>query len=53
MEEQYIVWVDNLGVNDFYLQREQAIGLAKEYVDDGYENVIIENIIDGSWEQIS
>ena len=37
----YSVWVGASEVNDYYLSLEDAIELAHEYEDDGYDNVVI------------
>jgi len=37
----YSVWVGACEVNNYYLTREDAIDLADDYRDDGYDNVII------------
>jgi len=41
MVRLYSVWVDGGEVNDYYLTWEQALSCKKEYVDMGYENVVI------------
>jgi hypothetical protein len=43
-EEQKIwsVWVGDVEVNDFLLTREEAEDLAQEYIDDGYDDVVID-----------
>ena len=44
MEEKiYSVWVGGGEVNDNYLTKNEAISLAKEYEDDGYDDVVIVN----------
>lgn len=37
----YSVWVGAFEVNNYYLTKEDAIDLAEEYRDDGYDDVII------------
>ena len=41
---KYTVWVGATEVNDYLLSRENAIKLAQEYIDDGYDDVRIEYI---------
>lgn len=40
----YTVWVGGTEVNDFYLSKDKADTLAQEYIDDNYDDVIIEKI---------
>lgn len=37
----YSVWVGSNEVNNYYLTKEDAIDLADDYKDDGYDDVII------------
>lgn len=46
-EKLYTVWVGASEVNDYYLTLEDAIDLAHEYEDDGYDDVVIEPINKG------
>lgn len=41
MSEVYSVWVGSCEVNDHYLSLDDAIELAHEYEDDGYDNVVV------------
>ena len=38
-DQSYSVWVGSAEVNDYYLTLNDAIELAHEYEDDGYDNV--------------
>jgi hypothetical protein len=40
----YTVWVGGVEVNDYYLTAEAAEKLAKQYIQDGYDDVVIENV---------
>ena len=40
----YTVWVGGVEVNDYYLTFERASELADEWVDDGYDDVVIEKV---------
>ena len=40
----YSLWVGGSEVNDYYLTKEQAEDLAEEYKEDGYDDVVIEEI---------
>jgi len=40
----YTVWVGGVEVNDYYLTKDRADNLAKEYQQDGYNDVIVEPI---------
>ena len=42
--KKYTVWVGATEVNDHYLSLEEAEMLAFEYRDDGYDDVIVEEI---------
>ena len=44
-KRQYTVWVGASEVNDFYLTKQEAIDLADEYKDDGYNDVFVELVI--------
>jgi hypothetical protein len=44
MEKEFTVWVGGTEVNDYYLTEVEAEALANEYLDDGYDDVIVENI---------
>ena len=44
MIEHYTVWVGGGEVNDYYLTWEEAKLIAKEYLNDGYDDVIIERV---------
>jgi len=39
---QYTVYVGGDEVNDYYLTKEKAKDLAEEYIDDGYDDVVIQ-----------
>lgn len=41
--QSYSVWVGSAEVNDYYLSLDDAIELAHEYEEDGYDNVVIRN----------
>ena len=41
-EKCYTVWVGGTEVNDYYLDRDSALRLAQLYIDDGYDDVNIE-----------
>ena len=40
-EKVYSVWVGASEVNDYYLSFKDAVDLAEEYKDDGYDDVVI------------
>jgi hypothetical protein len=42
--KKYTVWVGGVEVNDFLLTKIDAEVLAKKYKDDGYDDVVIEEI---------
>jgi hypothetical protein len=44
MIEHYTVWVGGSEVNDYYLTWEEAKLIAKEYLTDGHDDVIIERV---------
>ena len=41
-EKCYTVWVGGTEVNDYYLDKDGALRLAQLYIDDGYDDVNIE-----------
>lgn len=41
MYKVFSVWVGGSEVNDYYLTIDEAVRIADEYVDDGYEDVHI------------
>ena len=43
-EERFTVWVGGLEVNDFLLTKEKAEELAFEYEEDGYDDVVVEEV---------
>ena len=43
-EKKFIVWVGGVEVNDTYLTKKEAENLAFEYEDDGYDDVVIEEV---------
>lgn len=42
--EKYSVFVGGTEVNDYLLTRKEAENLASEYEDDGYDDVVIQEI---------
>ena len=44
LEEKYSVFVGGVEVNDYLLNREEAENLAFEYEDDGYDDVVIQEV---------
>ena len=40
--DKYVVWVGGTEVNDYALTFEEAENLAQEYIDDGHDDVAIE-----------
>ena len=42
--KKYTVWVGGVEVNDYLPTKEKADSLALEYEDDGYDDVIVEEI---------
>jgi hypothetical protein len=42
--ELYVVWVGGQEVNDFQLTLKDAEDLAYEYIEDGYDDVVIEGV---------
>ena len=43
MCDYYVVWVGGVVVNEDYLRWDKARKLARKYIDDGYDDVIIES----------
>lgn len=43
-DRTYTVWVGVGEVNDFYLTKEQAESIAQDWIDKGYDDVVIENV---------
>ena len=41
----YTVWCGGVEVNDHYMARDKADELAKEYLEDGYDDVSIEPVM--------
>ena len=44
MNKKYTVWAGGTEVNDYYLNLEQAKSLKKVYLNDGYDDVYIEEV---------
>jgi hypothetical protein len=44
MTEKFTVWVGGVEVNDYYLTKKEAEWLAEEYREDGYDDVVIEEV---------
>lgn len=44
MITNYTVWVGSFEVNDYYLTEEQAQKIAREFIADGYDDVVIEKV---------
>ena len=44
MTEKFTVWVGGVEVNDYYLTKKEAENLAEEYRNDGYDDVVIEEV---------
>ena len=44
MNEKYSVWVGGSEVNDYYLTLDEAQTIARQYITDGYDDVIIERV---------
>lgn len=42
--EKWTVWVGGSEVNDFYLSHDEALSISQEWKDNGYEDVVIEQI---------
>lgn len=47
--KKFSVWVGGTEVNDQLLTREEAESLAFEYEDEGYDDVIIEEVYYNFW----
>ena len=43
-EKRFTVWVGGAEVNDEYLTKEEADDLAFEYEQDGYDDVVVEEV---------
>jgi len=42
---KYTIWVGGVEVNDYYLESEtEAEKIAEEYIEDGYDDVVIEAV---------
>lgn len=44
MNENYTVWVGGSEINDYYLSLDEVQSLAKLYLDQGYDDVIIQEV---------
>ena len=44
MDKKFTVWVGGVEVNDYYLTKKEAENLAEEYRNDGYDDVVIEEV---------
>jgi len=42
MKKIYSVWVGGTEINDYYIPKQQAEDLANQYIQDGYDDVKIE-----------
>jgi len=40
--KKYVVWCGGVEVNDYYLTKQDAEKLAQTYIDDGYDDVVVE-----------
>jgi len=45
MNNFYTVWVGGVEVTDYYILLDTALRLRDEYLNDGYDDVIIERVI--------
>jgi hypothetical protein len=45
-EERFTVWVGGVEVNDVLLTKQKADELAFEYEEDGYDDVVVEEVGD-------
>jgi len=45
MRVKYSVWVGGTEVNDVYLTKDEADTLAMEYIEDGYDDVFVEEVV--------
>ena len=43
-KNKYVVWVGGVEVTDYYVNRETAEFIAREYRSDGYKDVVIEKM---------
>jgi hypothetical protein len=43
-EREFTVWVGGVEVNEYYLTKENALNLADQFKEDGYDDVKIEEI---------
>ena len=41
MNKEYSVWVGGAEVNDYYMTKENADKLAEQFLDDGYDDVVV------------
>jgi hypothetical protein len=41
---KWTVWVGGLEVNDYHLTQDQAQNMAQAWIDEGYDEVVIEEI---------
>lgn len=44
-QKKYAVWIGGSVVNDYLLTKEEAERLKKQYEDDGYDDVVIEEVL--------
>jgi hypothetical protein len=44
-KKEYTVWVGGVEVNDHLLTKDKADELAQEYIDDDYDDVIVEKVL--------
>ena len=44
MENKYTVWVGGTEVNADYVYYSEACSIAKKYIDDGYDDVVIQKV---------
>lgn len=42
--KHYTVWVGGVEVNDYYLTKQEAEKLAQEYINDMYDDIVIEKV---------
>ena len=40
----FTVWVGGVEINDYYLSKDNAYKLAQKYIDNGYDDVIVEEV---------
>lgn len=43
-DKNYTVWVGGGEVNSYYLTKEQAESIAQDWIDKGYDDVVIEKV---------